>query len=204
MLKSNNNSSCKQWGAALIIYCELKQHMVIILFIFEAKTKHAFPITSAEMFVYLHCYCIACNTLDRVIHQATVSLGNINVSIPRDGNHSFSCCSIKSAIKMRSISSGGRFARTDLRSCLLHCAGGCYFCNPKWLPAGYVIIIFQYSYYTRGQEINRQKKQPIVCTYPYLYSATMNFSHVCLAWGLSSKTPFNKTTALDHSEFEDP
>jgi len=48
--------------------------MVIILFIFEAKTKHAFPITSSETFVYLDCYCIVCNTLDRVIHQVLAML----------------------------------------------------------------------------------------------------------------------------------
>lgn len=138
---------------------KLKRHMVIILFtVHEAKTKHVFPITSAEMFVYLHCYCIVCNTHDRVIYQAT---GNINVSIPRDGNRSFHVAAQNLQLKWETCLLEAVFARIDLRSCdthgifLLHCAGGCFFCNPKWLPAGYVIIIFQYSYYTRGQEINR-------------------------------------------------
>lgn len=86
MFKSHDESSCKQWGVASRIYCWSRNDIWLLYCLHKAKTKRVFPLTSAEMFVYLHCYCIVCNTLDRVIYQAT---GNINVSIPRDGNSHF-------------------------------------------------------------------------------------------------------------------
>lgn len=94
MFKSHDVSPCEQWGVASGIYCWSWNDIWLLYCLHEAKTKRVFPITSAETFVYLHCYCLVCNTLDRVIYQAT---DNINVSIPRDGK----CCSTESAIKMR-------------------------------------------------------------------------------------------------------